>query len=70
MLSEIYREEKIEKATKSLMGVYFWLVKKDETHMPLSSVYSKQISIRKIEKLVEFFKNMNKKKTKKYIEQN
>ena len=36
--------------------------------MPLSSVYSKQISIKKIVKLQEFFQKMNEKKNKKYME--
>lgn len=47
------------------MRVYLWLIKNKETHMPMSSIYSKQISYKKIAKLEEYFKterNMRKKK--------
>jgi|GEM_PF-5416950 len=47
------------------MRVYLWLIKNKETHMPMSSVYSKQISYKKIAKLEEYFKterNLKKKK--------
>jgi len=35
-------------AAKSLMQVYKWLVEKEETHMPVSSVYSKQVQQKRI----------------------
>lgn len=38
------------------MRVYLWLIKNKETHMPMSSIYSKQISYKKIAKLEEYFK--------------
>lgn len=33
------------------MKVYKWLVEKEETHMPASSVYSKQVQRKRIERL-------------------
>ena len=49
------------------MKVYIWLVKKEETHMPLSSIYSKQVSKKKINQLQEMFKTRTEKlKDKKF----
>ena len=51
------------------MNIYFWLVKQEETHMPLSSIYSKQVSIKNIKKLQEYFRERpNNKKGKKYAD--
>ena len=49
------------------MKVYIWLVKREETHMPLSSIYSKQVSRKKIMQLEDLFKTRTQKlKEKKY----
>jgi len=40
---------------KSLMRVYKWLVEKEETHMPASSIYSKQVNLKRIKKLKDLF---------------
>ena len=37
------------------MKVYKWLVEMEETHMPASSVYSKQVNMKRIKKLKEIF---------------
>lgn len=57
----IYHSE----STKSLMKVYIWLVEKEETHMPVSSILSKQILQKKIKALQQhFIKNQKAKKAK------
>ena len=61
-LDSLYK--KSEKQVNSLMSVYLWLIKKEETHMPLSSIYSKQVSARNIKKLQEYFASMQKEKSK------
>lgn len=33
---------------KNVMRVYKWLVEKEETHMPASSIYSKQVNQKRI----------------------
>jgi hypothetical protein len=40
---------------KGLMRIYKWLVEMEETHMPASSLYSKQVNLRRIKKLKEIF---------------
>ena len=37
------------------MKVYKWLVEMQETHMPASSLYSKQVNLKRIKKLKEIF---------------
>ena len=61
---------------KGLMKVYKWLVEMQETHMPASSLYSKQVNLKRIHKLKDIFKtaraqarqNRQKKEKKKYRE--
>jgi hypothetical protein len=55
------------------MKVYVWLIKKEETHLPVSSIYSKQISFKKIQKLQEYFlteRQKRKNKKQKFQESN
>lgn len=51
MAHDIYPNE----TAKSLMKVYKWLVEKEETHMPASSLYSKQVQQKRIARLKEQF---------------
>ena len=62
MLDSLYKGS--DKQVNSLMSVYLWLIKKEETHMPLSSIYSKQVSAKNIRKLQEYFASIQKEKTK------
>ena len=68
-VQDVFQNE--EETVKALMRVYLWLIKKEETHMPLSSIYSKQISHKKIQKLQELFKERTAqlKKKKKFVEE-
>jgi hypothetical protein len=55
------------------MKVYKWLVEKEETHMPASSLYSKQVQQKRIVRLKEQFlseraeREKGRRKTKKYV---
>ena len=42
--SDIYKDQ----PAKRLMTVYRWLIEKEETHMPASSVFSKQVQLNRI----------------------
>ena len=51
---------------KGLMKVYKWLVEMEETHMPASSLYSKQVNLKRIGKLKEIFTTFKANKKLKY----
>lgn len=51
---------------KGLMKVYKWLVEMEETHMPASSLYSKQVNLKRITKLKEIFTTFKVAKKPKY----
>jgi hypothetical protein len=40
---------------KNLMRVYKWLVEKEETHMPASTIYSQQLNQKRFQKLKDLF---------------
>lgn len=70
MADAIYKED----TAKSLMKVYKWLVEKEETHMPVSSLYSKQVQHKRIVRLKEQFlaerveREKARKRVKKFVE--
>lgn len=49
------------------MSVYLWLIKKEETHMPLLSIYSKQVAAKKIEEMSGIFREMEQKNMAKKV---